>query len=248
MTPLNLHDTFQFACSDKVPCFNECCRDLNQFLTPYDILRLKNHLALHSSDFLNRFTSCHIGPGSGLPVITLKMTAESDFKCPFVTPNGCRVYPDRPASCRMYPVARAVSRSRETGQKQEHFMLIREPHCRGFEQNARQTVQDWLHTQGLTIYNKMNDQLMEIISLKNQIIPGTLDQRAASIFHLACYDLDTFRNRIFNDGLLESVGLHQTVMDAIQSDDTALMQVGLAWVKDMLFGRGMPSDPSIIES
>lgn len=127
-------------------------------------------------------------------------------------------------------------------------MLIREPHCRGFEQNARQTVQDWLHTQGLTIYNKMNDQLMEIISLKNQIIPGTLDQRAASIFHLACYDLDTFRNRIFNDGLLESVGLHQTVMDAIQSDDTALMQVGLAWVKDMLFGRGMPSDPSIIES
>jgi hypothetical protein len=37
-------------------------------------------------------------------------------------------------------------------------------------------------------------------------------------------------------------------MDAIQSDDTALMQVGLAWVKDMLFGRGMPSDPSIIES
>jgi hypothetical protein len=147
----------------------------------------------------------------------------------------------------MYPLARLVSRSRKTGQKQEHFMVIREPHCRGFEQDTGQTVKDWLRTQGVLPYNEMNDHLMEIISLKNQIIQGPLDQRSSDIFYLACYDLDTFRNRILNNGLLESIGLHRTVMDTIQFDDTALLQVGLAWIKNILFGQKMSPSPSILK-
>lgn len=34
-------EPFYFDCQSRVPCFNACCRDLNQFLTPYDIDRLK---------------------------------------------------------------------------------------------------------------------------------------------------------------------------------------------------------------
>ena len=52
LTPISPQDTFRFSCSPVVVCFNECCRDLNQFLTPYDILRLKNHLGLSSGEFL----------------------------------------------------------------------------------------------------------------------------------------------------------------------------------------------------
>ena len=37
MIPLARDDQFQFACGPEVPCFNACCRDLNQFLTPYDL-------------------------------------------------------------------------------------------------------------------------------------------------------------------------------------------------------------------
>ena len=32
MTPLSLNDRSKFSCSKKVPCFNECFRDLNQLL------------------------------------------------------------------------------------------------------------------------------------------------------------------------------------------------------------------------
>ena len=56
LTPLSADDAFTFGCNPGVACFNECCRDLNQFLTPYDILRLKNHLNLSSSAFLERYT------------------------------------------------------------------------------------------------------------------------------------------------------------------------------------------------
>ena len=34
---------FNFACHPGVSCFNQCCSDVNIFLTPYDVLRLKNH-------------------------------------------------------------------------------------------------------------------------------------------------------------------------------------------------------------
>ena len=64
MIPLSLNHTFSFLCSERVPCFNECCKDLNQALTPYDILRLKKHMGLPSSSFLERYTSQHIGPES----------------------------------------------------------------------------------------------------------------------------------------------------------------------------------------
>ena len=37
-------DTFQFACHPGVSCFNRCCGDVNIFLSPYDVLRLKTGL------------------------------------------------------------------------------------------------------------------------------------------------------------------------------------------------------------
>ncbi|MEZ4604032.1 MAG: YkgJ family cysteine cluster protein [Desulfobacterales bacterium] len=38
--------------------------------------------------------------------------------CPFVTADGCRVYQNRPSSCRMYPLIRVVRRARADGGKQ----------------------------------------------------------------------------------------------------------------------------------
>ena len=115
MIPLAPDAAFRFACNPEVPCFNACCRDLHQTLTPYDILRLKRRLGMTSDRFLAAYTTRHIGPESGLPIVCLKPRAADHLACPFVSPEGCTVYPDRPASCRLYPLARAVSRSRHTG-------------------------------------------------------------------------------------------------------------------------------------
>ena len=48
--PLDTSQPFCFACSPKVPCFNACCRDLNQVLTPYDVLCLKRFLEMRGAD------------------------------------------------------------------------------------------------------------------------------------------------------------------------------------------------------
>jgi Fe-S-cluster containining protein len=233
--PLAADKPFRFRCSPSVPCFNACCRDLNQALAPYDILRLKNHLGLSSGRFLETYTSQHIGPESGLPVITLKPDQKTDRQCPFVTPKGCSVYPDRPASCRLYPLARGTSRDRQTGVIREHFALIQEPHCLGFRQNNAQTARSWIGNQELGFYNEFNDLFLELISLKNRLAPGPLDLVARHLFHRALYDLDAFREQIFHRGLPEGRAIDEAEREKLMRDDAALLRLAHTYVKKALF-------------
>ena len=236
LIPLARNDRFQFACGPDVPCFNACCRDLNQFLTPYDIYRLKTRLGLSSQDFLNRYTIEHLGPQTGLPVVSLKAVPEKDLQCPFVSADGCQVYEDRPSSCRTYPLARAVTRSRETGELTEHFALMREAHCQGCEESRTQTVAEWIQDQELDLYNRFNDMLMEIISMKNQYHPAPLDFREQRMFHLGLYDLDGFRAHLEAHGLPEGVPVVESPADLL-ADDVKLLAFGHAWIKWALFGE-----------
>ena len=182
LIPTSEDGRFRFTCSPEVPCFNECCRNLNQYLTPYDIVRLKSHLELTSGQFLEQYTSWHIGPGSGLPIITLTRRDPRELTCPFVTDKGCRVYENRPSSCRIYPVMRAAARSRATGEMTERYMLLRESHCRGFCGNRTWSVKQWMRNQEVLVYNEINDRLMQIISLKSRLTPGPLADRSCHLW------------------------------------------------------------------
>lgn len=240
--PLSLEDTFTFSCSEAVACFNECCRDVNQFLTPYDILRLKNRLGIPSGLFLERYTSEHTGPDSGLPIISLKLDYAAQYKCPFVTPSGCSVYEDRPSSCRTYPLARILTKSKKTGDIAEQYMLLKEPHCLGFNCEQTQTVREWIERQGVAVYNEMNDLLMDIISLKNRLMPGSMDDKSRRIFNMACYDLDTFRFQIFGKGILNNLNLDIDTLNAVKNDDVALLKLSMNWIKQVLFNnKSIPS-------
>ena len=234
LTPIELDERFRFECSPEVACFNECCRDLNQFLYPYDILRLKQRLNLSSGEFLKRYTTQHIGPESGLPVVVLKPADARGLTCPFVTKSGCRVYVDRPASCRTYPLLRAISRCRETGRITERFMLLKEPHCLGFNEPKEQTVSQWIKDQDIAVYNHINDDLMAIINLKNQLHPGPLNPESRQLFHTALYDLDNFRNQIMNHHPPGNFDVHSQKLTAAQTDDVVLLEMAMEWTRQVL--------------
>ena len=238
MIPLTREDRFQFACGPDVDCFNACCRDLNQFLTPYDIYRLKTRLKLRSDEFLQRYTVEHLGPQTGLPVVSLKTVPGEELQCPFVADTGCEVYEDRPSSCRTYPLARAITRSRETGEVTEHFVLMCEDHCRGHQQVHTQTVGEWIENQQLEEYNRFNDMLMAVISLKNQFHPAPLDFREQRMFHLALYDLDGFRQHLEEGTYDEKHPLTKAVRTALEGTAEELLAFAHTWIKWALFGRG----------
>jgi Fe-S-cluster containining protein len=237
ITPISIDEHFQFQCTSDVACFNACCRDLNQFLTPYDILWLKTHLGLRSGEFIEKYTAQHIGPETGLPVLTLSPVRSADLQCPFVTTCGCSVYADRPSSCRVYPVARAISRNRKTGKISEHFALIQEPHCLGFQQSKTQTVRQWLEDQALDAYNQLNDLFLEIISLKNRCRPDPLDLRSKLVFHMALYDIDAFQEQIFQKGLIDDLNLEPELLEVLKNDEVELLKFGHRYVKAQIFGE-----------
>jgi Fe-S-cluster containining protein len=210
---------------------------LNQFLTPFDILRLKNQLGLSSEEFLAKYTNCHIGPETGLPIISLKPKDTQELICPFVSEKGCLVYENRPSSCRTYPLVRAVSQSRQTGEITEQFMVLREPHCHGFDHGKSQTILQWIDEQEIAICNQINDKLMTLISLKNRLKPGLLDDKSRNFFILALYDLDNFRSQILNKRLLDSFDVDSARVESAFEDDIALLELGMEWVKHKLFGK-----------
>lgn len=222
---------FRFACHPGVACFNECCRDLNQFLTPYDVLRLKRGLGLSSRQFLEQYTRRHTGPGSGLPVVTLKPGDPERLTCPLVTPDGCRVYRDRPSSCRTYPLVRVLRRSRESGDVLEEYRLLREPHCRGFAAERQRTVNEWTADQELRQYHAENDRLLELISLKARLSSKALPPSLAEQVFTALYDLDRLREQL-HDGCL--AGMRAELPEDARRDEIVLLRLGLEWVKRLL--------------
>jgi hypothetical protein len=236
ITPLTGETAFSFDCSPAVTCFNACCRDLNQALSPYDILRLKNRLGLSSGQFLKTHTIRHIGPETGLPVVSLRFDNRTNRQCPFVTPKGCRVYTDRPASCRLYPLARGTSRNRKSGRISEHFALIQEPHCRGFCQKTARTARGWMRDQGLEPYNRFNDLFLEMISLKNHLIPGPLTPEPEALFYTALYDIDSFRDLISQKSNAERWGIDSAAQAMLDADDIRLLIFAHACIKKFVFG------------
>ncbi|PID39967.1 MAG: zinc/iron-chelating domain-containing protein [Proteobacteria bacterium] len=234
VTRLEKDQSFCFDCSPQVECFNACCRDLNQALSPYDVLRLKQFLKMDSSAFLKAYTWQSTGPGSGLPVVCLRFGDTDDLSCPFVMPDGCRVYPARPASCRTYPLARGVSRNRETGVLTEHWALIRESHCLGFHNGRAKTIDAWIADQCIEDYNRMNDAFLELISHKNHTRPGVLTPSESALVFTALYDLDRFRSDLLTNRIPKSANMDPDQLESARKDDLELLNIAMQWVRTQL--------------
>ena len=104
-------DPFRFRCHPGVSCYLVCCRKVELRLFPFDLLCLKNHLRLHSSVFLEKYTRIGQGQHPFFPAVMLNMKDEDNYPCPFLCREGCSVYEDRPSACRTYPLERGVEKT-----------------------------------------------------------------------------------------------------------------------------------------
>jgi Fe-S-cluster containining protein len=228
-------EKYAFGCHPGVPCFNACCGDLNLMLTPYDVLRLRRHLAKPSRDFLQGW--CEVAPAgnAGFPMARLRMLDNSRRSCPFVRKEGCSVYADRPGACRTYPLGRAA-RMADDGSVIEQFFIVREPHCKGFEETSEWTSAEWLADQGLEPYNAMNDRYMVLINRVAGLGRG-LDQKMTGLAVLALYQLDDFQRFIGQMRVFERVQLSEDRQRAILGDEEQTLGFALDWLELMLFGE-----------
>jgi hypothetical protein len=231
---LGREERFSFACHPGVPCFTRCCRQLDLALTPYDVLRLKNALAMDSGSFLEQYVIVEWDERIVFPQCYLTMVDDGRASCVFVSPAGCTVYDNRPGACRAYPVGRGA-RQGEGGPVEECFVLIREPHCEGFTGDGPRTPAEYFAGQGLPEYNRYNDALTAILHHERIRRGYRPDRGALDSYLLALYNLDMFRREMAEGRISMRRPLRPEELQGIAGDDEKLLLLGIAWLQQELF-------------
>ncbi len=235
---LGLDDSFKFACHPGVSCFNQCCGDVNIFLAPYDVLRLKKRLGLKSSEFLEKHALLPVQKDMTTPVVVLRMNDDEAKSCPFLTEQGCGVYSDRPWPCRMYPLGLAAQKDTADGWRGDRFyFLLRENACKGFDEGREWTVRQWLDDQGIDEYDEWGEAFKELTLHKFFETGGTLVPERMEMLYTACYDLDKFREFVFNSTLLQRFDVDEDFVEEMRYSDEALLRFAFLWVRFSVFGE-----------
>lgn len=231
---LDLSTMFKFRCHKGVKCFTKCCSKIDIMLTPYDVLKIKNRLGLSSEEFLERYTILRIDEKSSHPYAYLKMNADEERKCPFVTPEGCTIYTDRPVSCRYYPIGQATLKKQEGDEviNDEFYFFVREPHCLGYQEDKEWTVQSWREDQEAALYDEMNRGWKSILMRKN--IQKELDPKKQTQFYMASYDLDKFKRYVFESKFVDVFDIDVETVEKIKNDEVELMKFGFRYLKYLM--------------
>lgn len=246
VTPVRLdaQDSFFFRCHKGLACWNACCHGADITLTPYDILRLSRRLGLRPAEFLAQHTLPDHFPKTDLPVAKLKMGgADGKGACPFLADGGCTVYDDRPATCRFYPLGLVSMKMKDGGAKEDFHFLVKEPHCLGHGEAQSQTVAEFRHQQGVDEYadriRGWIDILMKMASWASIGGPGGKKPtpQTQKMFFMATTDVDAFRSFVFGSSFLDKYAVPPEVAEECRTSDEALLELGYAWLKAVLFNE-----------
>lgn len=230
-------DVFTFECRPGLPCFGTCCRDVNIFLLPLDVLTLARRTGLDTATFLREHTLLPVTKDLHLPVVLLKMDEDAEKKCPFVGASGCTVYEDRPWACRMYPLGSAVPPARAGETPAALYFLMKDAFCCGTTQSVTKRVDVYRAEQGLSYRESVEAGFQQIVSHPWFIGGRQLDPKRIEMFHLAAYNLDGFRRFVFDTTFLERFEIDEAESDLWKTDDIALLKFGFEWLKFALFGE-----------
>ncbi len=229
--------SFCFDCHPRLQCFTDCCANVNILLTPGDVLSLARRTALSTREFLDRHTLTPITKDLHLPVVMLRMDGTAEKRCPFVTAAGCSVYDARPWACRMYPLGMALPPARAGVEPQPNFYLFEDDYCHGRRESRRWTVESWQRDQGVLQREEVEKGFRELVSHPWFIGGRQLDPKRIHLFFMAAYDVDTFREFVFSTSFLTRFALDDESVEALRTDDHALLRFGFRWLRFAMFGE-----------
>jgi len=236
------NETFFFECHPGVSCFNKCCRNLNLYLYPHDIIMLRKKLGISSGDFIDKYTEAVLPKDRYFPEVLLKMADNEDQTCPFLEDAGCSVYTHRPDSCRNFPVEHGVMYN-DKGKIEDQVHLFRPPEfCQGRFEKKEHTLLSWSKDQCALTTNKMTLLWSETAKYFYSDIwggEGPYGKKAKMVF-MAAYNIDSFRDFVFNSSFLKRYRVKKNIQMKIRVDDEAMLKFSLEWIG--FFALGLKTD------
>lgn len=221
---LTPESAFRFACREDLPCFTGCCRDVNIYLTPYDILRLRRALKIGSSRFLSEYTRHFLAKGSNVPVVQLEMDSES-LRCKFVTADGCRVYGDRPWACRMFPLDL-------TPVEGEYGMIAGKERCLGLCEHTGKKVAEWLESQGIEPYTEMERAFGAVVPPGSR--PGAAMAGGLGKLLFLAYDLDRFAELLDDPRFCTFHEIDDATLREVRENDEEMLKLAFRYIHSQI--------------
>jgi Fe-S-cluster containining protein len=236
-TKLGLDDTIQFRCHESIACFNQCCRNIDIQLTPYDVIRLKQRLGMTSREFLDEFTWPFEMDHHGMPGVKLK-PVDKGSACRFVNAEGCSVYEDRPAACRYYAMGHMTMRKQESTEAEDVYFMVKENHCLGHDEPRTITVGEYRKDQRVEEYDDLTAHWRRLVLKKRSAGPtvGKPTPRSFQLWFLASYDIDGFREFVLSPSFDDVFLLSDKDKERLQMDDIELMKFASRFLDQVMFG------------
>jgi Fe-S-cluster containining protein len=230
--------TFCFRCHPEVACYNQCCRNLNLFLYPYDVIRLKQSLGLSSDEFLDRHVDIVLRPANFFPDVLLRMAENPEKTCPFLIESGCSVYPDRPDTCRTLPIEQGMLY--DAGRRKETLVHFFRPpdFCHGQYEKKEWTIPEWTRDQEAERYHQMTIRWAGLKRLFQNDPWGFEGQEGpkAKMAFMATYNIGRFRDFVFLSSFLKRYKVKSAILKKLKTDDVQLLKFGFEWVKVFVWG------------
>ena len=244
LKPITPEGIFSFACHPGVSCFNKCCHEIDVILTPVDILKMKTALNIRSDEFLKKYTTLQTLKDTGIPLVKLLMRENSNGACIFLDGSkGCSIYQNRPQVCRSYPLGLGTLDPRHEklqteGQSPEARFMILEDMCKGHLEPKTWTLKKWMEDQGTVAMEEGNKPWMEIVAKLKAMKINDKQNHEISLFIMASYDLDTFRQFVFESSFLDRFEVDINTVKSIRSEQESLLKFGMEWLLFALFNEG----------
>ncbi len=236
--PLEPSDTFRFRCHKDLACFNQCCRNLNLFLYPYDVVRLRKALDMDSDRFLDAHVDVVMREGSHFPDVLLLMADNDARTCPFLSDAGCRVYADRPDTCRTFPVEQGLHFG-DSPDAPRIVNFFRPPDfCQGRHEDQVWTLDGWAEDQEAAVYNRMTARWAAVRALfvKDPWGAAGISGPKGKMAFMAAYNIDRFREFVFQSSFLKRYRVKPARIKKLRGSDRELLSFGFEWIRHFVWG------------
>lgn len=237
--PINPGDRFSFRCHSGLACFNQCCRNLNLFLYPYDVMRLRRNLGVTSDQFIEQYVDIVLRDGHHFPEVLLRMHDNPGHACCFSTAQGCRVYDDRPHTCRLFPMEQGAHLDAATGRTTPVHFFRPPDFCLGPTEEMTWSIDEYIDDQDAADYYPLTlawAQLRRLFENDPWGLEGPQGPKAKMAF-MAAFNIDRFKAFVFDSSFLKRYHVPSDRVKKMRRSDEALLKFGFEWIRFFVWGQ-----------